>query len=220
MNESTKAVIFDFDGVIVDSVAQNWKHIRQVLSDGFGIELEEANISNYVGTTLRQQISRLIADYGKEINFNQFEEQLTLVKEQADPPEVSLGIEELVQSLDEAGFALGICTSSPRTRLNALLRHGNLLKSFSAIITSEDTKLPKPNSECFLLTANELGVTASNCVVIEDAPVGLVAAKAAGMKSIAIKSLYFDEDKLASADKVVESIIEIDPELIEGMYNE
>jgi beta-phosphoglucomutase len=122
------------------------------------------------------------------------------------------GVRPLVESLGQAGFNQAIGSSAPRDNVDLILQLTKLAPFFDALVSMEDTQRGKPDPQVFLVAAERLGVRPANCVVIEDAVVGIQAAKAGGMKCVAVDFVgHHGEAALrkAGADRVVKSLEEI-----------
>jgi beta-phosphoglucomutase len=130
------------------------------------------------------------------------------------------GVRELVEELAEAGVPQAIGSSAPRANLELILDLLGLHARFGALVACEDTQRGKPDPQVFLVAAQRLGVPSARCLVLEDAVVGVAAARAAGMKSIAVRFVgHHPADKLqaAGADRVVDSLAEVNLATIRGL---
>ena len=127
-------------------------------------------------------------------------------------------VQALSQPLREAGFALTVATSGPRENVELVLREGELGTFFEAVVTGFDVKKGKPAPDCFLLAAERAGLKPEHCVVVEDAPVGIQAANAAGMPAIGFIGTHPAERLTdASAARVVERLAEITPGMVSDL---
>jgi HAD superfamily hydrolase (TIGR01509 family) len=115
------------------------------------------------------------------------------------------GVRELIGALDENGVRKAVVTSTPRANLDLILDLLGLKDRFGALVAEEDASKGKPDPEGFLVAAQRLGVRPGRCTVIEDAPHGLRAAKAAGMRSIGVTTTH-PASELSDADLVVDSL--------------
>lgn len=179
-------VIFDFDGVIVDSHPahiQAWKAF--LLSKGK--KITNADLSFVREGAKREEILRhflgelspdQIASYGVEKDklFQASTRELKLVA----------GFREFLLQLDSAALPSAVATSGSRSRVEQTLEILNLRKHFRAVVTGNDVERGKPDPSLFLLAAQILQVAASQILVCEDAVAGVLAAKAAGMKCVGI----------------------------------
>jgi beta-phosphoglucomutase len=119
------------------------------------------------------------------------------------------GVRSLLSAVASQGCRQAVGSSAPRKNLELILEITNTAAFFGAIIAMEDTQRGKPDPQVFLLAADKLGVAPAQCVVIEDAPVGVQAAKAGGMKAIGVTFVgHHPAEKLqaAGADLVVPSL--------------
>jgi HAD superfamily hydrolase (TIGR01509 family) len=126
------------------------------------------------------------------------------------------GVIELIKSLAKAKYELAVVSSTPKENIELITKTLGINKYFSLLINGDDVKEGKPSPQCFLLGAEKLGIEAKNCVVMEDAVVGVNAAKRAGMYCIAVSNTCSRED-IAEADIVVDSLAEINVKTIEDL---
>jgi beta-phosphoglucomutase len=179
-------IIFDFDGVIVDSHPvhmQAWKALfrsmGKVIGDG---ELSFVTEGAKRGEILRRFLGELtlaqIELYGAE--------KERLYQARASELKLVCGITEYLEQVDEAGVPIAVATSGSRLRVEQTLEMFGLLNSFHAIVTAEDVAKGKPDPALFNLAASRLRVAADQILVCEDAVAGVAAAKSAGMKCMAI----------------------------------
>jgi beta-phosphoglucomutase len=122
------------------------------------------------------------------------------------------GVRELLDGLQASGVRQAVGSSAPRGNLDLILRITGSREFFEAIVGMEDTRRGKPDPEVFLVAAKKLGVPPDRCVVFEDAVAGVEAAKAAGMKCVAVTFVgHHSEEKLraAGANRVVHSFAEV-----------
>lgn len=117
------------------------------------------------------------------------------------------GVRALLDALDERGALKAIVTSTPRENLELILDALGIGGRFDTLVAEEDASKGKPDPEGFLVAATRLGIFAERCVVIEDAPHGLRAAKAAGMRAIGVTTTH-PASELGDADVVVDSLAE------------
>ena len=115
---------------------------------------------------------------------------------------------ELIESLNYNKFKLAIGSSGPPENVELLLKSLNIKQYFNIIITAADVKRSKPEPDVFLYAAKKLDISPQNCLVIEDAPAGILAAKKAGMKVIALTTTH-KEEQLLGADKITKDLTNI-----------
>lgn len=196
----TKAVIFDLDGVLIDSLDAHfeaWKEFWRRRGIKFTRDIFDANVATSSEETLRirnkQFGTKVPIALGVKEREKLFYHYLHLVK----PYPGAAALLKSVQS-----YKVGLATSTSRKLTAYLLRKFKLRRYFDAVITKNDVKHSKPNPAIYRLAAKKLGVQPKDCVVVEDAPNGILAAKRAGMKVIAVMQT-FPRAKLKHADVIV-----------------
>ncbi|HEX3000534.1 MAG TPA: HAD family phosphatase, partial [Armatimonadota bacterium] len=118
------------------------------------------------------------------------------------------GVVALLHSLHDAGFKVALGSSAPKANIDVVLTAMGVAPLFDAAICSDDVHLGKPHPEIFLKAAEALEIPPACCVVVEDAVVGLQAARAAGMHCLTVTNTH-PREKLAGADRVVDSLEEV-----------
>ena len=197
-------VIFDFDGVIVDSHPLHmaaWKAFllsksKHVNDAGLSFVREGAKREEILRHFLGELTPQQVASYGAEKD-NLF---------QARAPELQLvrGFATFLAEMDSIGLPCAVATSGSRARVEQALKALNLRDRFRAIVTGDEVDRGKPDPALFLLAAQALQMDASHIVVFEDAVAGVLAAKSAGMKCIGIAANGRESMlKQAGADLVV-----------------
>lgn len=201
-----RAVIWDMDGVIVDTEIYHFKAWKKLLHEE-GIELTEEEFKRTFGMRNAEIIRRFLGpDVSKPVI-----QQLAGRKEEyfrqfiRDHITANPGAIGLIRDLYEAGFLQAIASSAPRQNVELVLNSLGIASFFTCIVSEEDVTSGKPDPQIFLTAANRLGVEPANCVVIEDSIAGVQAANAAGMRCIALASTNPPE-RLSSADRIVESL--------------
>jgi HAD superfamily hydrolase (TIGR01509 family) len=213
------AVIFDLDGVLVDSEAV-WDEVRRRFTEENGghwhsgaqremMGMSSVEWSRYVRDRLGvqmepQQISEAVANAVAE----DYRERLPLLP----------GALESVRAL-AAEWPLGLASSSNRHVIDLVLELAGIADDFQATVSSEEVGAGKPAPDVYLEAAKRLGLAPSDCAAIEDSTNGLRSARAAGMAVIAVPNRDFppDPDALELADVVLDSLTELTPEVIRGV---
>ena len=179
-------IIFDFDGVIVDSHPvhiQAWK----VLFNALGKAVGDEELSFVTEGAKREEIlRRFLGDLTPEQMELYGAEKERLYQAHASELKLVRGFTEFMQQVDVAGVPIAVATSGSRNRVERTLKTFGLLGRFHAIVTAEDVAKGKPDPALFYLAASRLRVATDQILVCEDAVAGVTAAKAAGMKCIAI----------------------------------
>lgn len=210
-------LIFDVDGVIADTEAINARVSIKVFEDLFGVEgVTRRDFDAGLGRGAEAYVRAAATVHGLELTAREVAEAtrtrqenfLRILEEEPLPP--FEGVLELMDAaLARDDFHVAIATSSTREKSEAVLRSAGVPYDKMAYITGSDVKNKKPDPELFLLAAEKLGVEPRRCVVIEDAPDGVHAAKAAGAKCVALTNST-SEANLAEADLVVDSLARLD----------
>jgi HAD superfamily hydrolase (TIGR01509 family) len=211
------AVIFDMDGVLIDSVALNWQAYNEVLAN-YGVHVADEELHRYVGRTLAHQVEMLNKDYGLGLDALDFQDATDKVKlDLFAHIEPKPGVVDLLKDLRERNIPIAVGSSATTALVKSRLTTAGIFDLFDAIVTEEDVSTHKPNPEVFLAAAEKLGVEAAKSVVIEDAPVGVEAAKNAEMKSCAVLTPYVLKEQLGNADLVVSSLEDVKANDLEAL---
>jgi len=131
------------------------------------------------------------------------------------------GVKALVEGLRQAGFKQAIGSSAPRANLDLILQLTKLALFFDALVSMEDTQRGKPDPQVFLVAAQRLKISPSHCVVVEDAVAGVQAAKAGGMKCIAVDFVGHHGQaalRSAGADVVVKNLEEVTVDKVRQLF--
>ncbi|HEY8516769.1 MAG TPA: HAD family phosphatase [Candidatus Binatia bacterium] len=212
----TRAVIFDVDGVLVDSYAAHFASWRGALRER-GLDLSEDDFARTFGRTSREVIREL---FGERVDDAQVRE-IDLRKEELyreiigrEFPTMD-GATELIDALHAAGFRLALGSSAPPPNVELTLDRLGRRDAFAAVVTGRDVRRGKPDPQVFQIAAERLGIAPQRCAVIEDAVLGVEAARAAGMTAIALAGTASEERlRAAGAQIVVRSLRELSPEAI------
>lgn len=211
--DSVKAVIFDFDGVILETEPYHIEAFRKIMKEDLGLSLAYEDVLVYAGLTHSEKIRRIFRERGIPMPENLEEERekilsMAFVSIEKDIrnglTKLPSGLLDLLKKLKEKGYKIGMATMNKRKYSLEILRLLGINAYFDAIITFEDVKKIKPHPEAYLKAAGMLGVNPENCIVIEDSVYGIQSAKAAGMKCIAITTTN-PREKLKEADIIIES---------------
>lgn len=206
-------VIFDMDGVLVDSHAAHFASWQRTCAE-HGLILDAARFAATFGMTsgaiIRELFGDRFPDPAAQRALDDRKEALYRELVADDFPAVD-GARELVQALAAAGHPLALGSSGPPENVALVLDQLGVRDLFAAVVTGRDVSRGKPDPQVFLLAAERLGLPPEGCVVIEDAPVGVAAAKAAGMCCIGFCGTGRPAAELAGADRVVASLREVTP---------
>ncbi len=201
-SEKPFGVIFDMDGVLVDSARP---HLRswQLLAEENGASVTSEQFASSFGQQNCDIIPALfgpVSDTRLAVLADR-KEQLyrDLVRE--DPPIVD-GAASLVRSLHEAGAGLAVGSSGPRANIDLVLTAMGVQHCIDAVVSGDDVTRGKPDPQVFTLAVERLRIPPADCVVIEDAPVGIAAARAAGTRCVAVL-MHHPAGAFREADMIV-----------------
>lgn len=212
-----RAVIFDWDGVVVDSSAHH-ERSWEIVAAKRGLPLPSDHFKRGFG----KKNNVIIPDLGwaaepAEVDALAHEKEeiyRSLVREKGIEP--LPGVRELLAALQTAEIPCAIGSSTERANLDCLLDLMDLRKFFRVIVSGEEVVHGKPDPSIFLLAAERLGAAPADCVVIEDALVGIEAAKRAGMPVLAVATTN-PLEALGSADAAVGSMAEVTPDCLASL---
>jgi beta-phosphoglucomutase len=203
-----KAVIFDFDGTVIDNMHYHYVTFKKVIGDR--MKLEPMDIYKREGGNLFE----IVADITRELDLDEHEIRSLLEEKKKEYLAAAGNLKlrpealKLVRKLRTLNYKTGLATGSHRRTLDIHMtpREFGL---FDFIVTGDDIKNPKPHPEPYLKCAEGLGARPEECVVVENAPLGVESAKSAGMICIAFTSTLTPE-YLKRADFVVDSLKEVE----------
>ncbi len=214
-------LIFDVDGVIADTEAVNARASIKVFEDLFGVkDVKRQDFEAGLGRGAEEYVKAAARVHGLELTEEQINKAtqlrqeyfLNVLSEEPLPP--FPGVLELMEKVMQSqDFRVAIATSGTLEKSRAVLESAKIPYQEMVYITGSDVKNKKPNPELFLLAAERMGVESANCVVIEDAPNGVQAAKAAGAKCIAVTNST-NAANLSQADLVCDSLEQINLDMI------
>jgi HAD superfamily hydrolase (TIGR01509 family) len=208
-----KGIIFDLDGVIVDTEFLHYKSYSEIL-DKYNVKLSEQEYYDF-WTRKGKDIRDFIVEKKVDIDSEKIREEKRAIYYDRLKKELRLyeDADKIITKLSKK-FSLALVTNSHKRDTSLILRKFGLTKYFKVIITREDIKNKKPDPEGFLLASQKLGIKPRHILVIEDAEKGIIAAHKAGMKSIAIPNKYTKDNNFSLAGEIVESINKVNFELI------
>ena len=213
-----QAILFDLDGLMFDSEPHSLASWEAVLKER-GVTLDQLTIDSILGRRIDATARTLIDKYHlpdtvQGLADAKTEYQITHLAGNVKPMP---GLIELLDEIDRRGLPKAIASSGIRRYVEAVLSVNGLRDRFSVIITGDQVAHGKPAPDVFLAAARALDVEPQHCLVLEDAPAGVQAAKAAGMLCIAVPDRGVAQLDLSQADRVVASLYDVQavlPQLI------
>ncbi|MEP6977938.1 MAG: HAD family phosphatase [Thermoleophilia bacterium] len=213
-----EAVIFDLDGVILDS-EELWDEVRENLAREREGQWHEGAQADMMGMSSREWSVYMHERIGlpeppEEINAEVVRRMLERYRRELP---LIPGAVEAVECLG-ARWPLGLASSSNRELIDAALEASDLARHFRVTVSSEEVARGKPAPDVYLEAARRLAVAPESCAAVEDSHNGIRSAKAAGMRTIAIPNQRFPpgEDALGEADVALDAIAELTPEVVAG----
>ena len=217
-------LIFDVDGVIADTEAANAAASIKVFEDLFGVfGVKRADFEAGLGRGAFEYVKAAADVHGLSLTDEQIEKAtamrqdyfLKVLKE--EPLGAFEGVLELIEAaMSDVEMGVAIATSGTREKSQAVLISASVPYEKMVYVNGDDVKKKKPDPQLFLIAAERMGILPERCVVIEDAPNGVEAAKAAGAKCIAVTNSTTAE-KLCQADIICRSLKEINIGIIKSL---
>lgn len=220
-----RAVVFDFDGVLVDSEPLHFQALHEAMvPEGITVS-REAYFARYLAFDDRGAIRRVLEDHGLAPDAERMERVARrkmdrfgdVLKNVAFFP----GARDLVRAL-AAEVPLGIASGARHAEIEAILAAGGLRDSFPVIVGADDVPRTKPDPAPYLLAARQLaalvpGLQPGDCLAFEDSVPGIASALAAGMKVVGVAHSY-RPDSLRSAHRVVESLVGLERDGLRALF--
>ena len=225
-----RAVIFDFNGIIVDDEPIHFKLFQKVLSEEGIVLTEEDYYARYLGFDDRGAFMAGFREINRSLSAQKLQE---LIERKAAYYQEAIsnlvtvfpGVKELVTDLAQT-LLLAVASGALRHEIETILKTVGLLDHFRAIIAAEDVTQGKPEPEIYLKAlaalntrgGNEKPIAAADCVVIEDSKEGIRGARRAGMKCLAVTNSH-PAELLNDADAVVKSLEDVNLNFLQSMYS-
>jgi beta-phosphoglucomutase len=216
-NMQARAVIFDFDGVIVDTEPLHYRAFQQILDPrGLGFSWQEY-VDTYMGFDDRDAFMEAFSSRGVSLEHEELQRLIARkagIFQKVIQEGISAypGVVELIRDLHAAKTPLAICSGALRSDIVPILEMLGISGCFDVIVTAEDVARSKPDPECYRVSFDRLRECRSesefctnDTIAIEDTPAGISAASSAGLRVIAVTNSYA-AGQLAAADRIVESL--------------
>jgi beta-phosphoglucomutase family hydrolase len=207
-----RAVIFDMDGVIIDSEPIYLRAGNEVFRY-LGLDVSEEEHHSYVGISSKDMWSHIGNKYKIDLSTEELVEMemksyIDYLLSRKDEKPIP-GVVELIEDLYKNNINLALASSSSIKSIKIVLDMFNLGKFFKTVVSGYEVENGKPAPDIFLYAAKRVGVQPEDCIVIEDSENGIEAAKSAGMKCIGFKNVNSGKQDLSSADMVIDSLSEV-----------
>ena len=212
-------VLFDWDGVVIDSSAQH-ERSWELLSAEIGKPLPDGHFKEGFGKKNQIIIPGILhwaEDPAEIATLSDRKEEIYRDLVRQSGVSILPGAIELLEALQAQGIPAAVASSTPRSNLDAIFAATGLDRFFKAVVCGDDVTNGKPAPDVFLLAASKLGLRPDECLVIEDAHAGIEAALAAGMRVLAVATTNQLED-LHRATTAVESLAGISPASLRALF--
>lgn len=211
-----EAVIFDFDGTLLDS-EREWDNYLWPLVQRTFPKVTWEDFSFFTGTTTRQGYAHFAALHEPTMDLRTYSQEIrSFIPELYQTARLNEGVRELLEALRREGTPMAIATSSERDWIMPSVRSHNIEEFFPAIVTLDDVERAKPHPEPYRLAASKLGVDPQQCAAVEDSVHGIQSAKAAGMTCVGFA--YRDNAaQLHEADVCVRHFSDITPDTLRAL---
>lgn len=217
--KNIEAIIFDMDGVLIDSERISFKCYQEVFKD-YTYEIDEKSYVKFIGRNVDGIKEVMQEEYGSDFPFDEiYKKKVKLAIEFTDKNGVKIkpGVHELLDYLKKENYKIAVATSTRRQRALQLLEEAKIKEKVNFVVCGDEVENSKPDPEIFLKAAKGLGVEPEKCIVIEDSDAGITAAHAAKMTGIHVpdmKQLEKETTKLAfkvcgGLDKIKEYLEEV-----------
>jgi sugar-phosphatase len=215
-----RAVIFDMDGLLIDSEPL-WRRAQQIAYKTVGIELDSKEIRWGMGRPQGEVVAHWYHKYPwkglSQADMEAFvvDNLITLVKQEA---QLKPGVHRAIKICQQLKLPLAIASSSRTEIIDTVVDKLKIRSYFKYIYSGENEPFGKPHPGIFITTANLLDVSPQNVVVFEDAPAGVLAAKAAKMHCIAVPELETkDHPFIQTADIIIDSLDEFEASMLDHL---
>ena len=206
-----KAFLFDMDGVLVDTQQIHTLALKKIFEE-YGIEISMEELASFAGTKRGTALRKAAEERGVSLPIEEMcdakDRLFDAMIEKTDLKPIQ-GIPELLEQLKRDGVLTAIASSSSRDFISLVVDRTGIRQYFDAFISGQELPESKPNPAIYLLAAQTLGVEPSECIVLEDAHLGVEAAKRAGMRCIGYRNPNSGAQDLSKADVVVDRMEKI-----------
>lgn len=217
-----EAVIFDMDGVLIDSENHWQRHERELFGE-MGIELTDELLVQTRGLTSEEMVNHWSSRFdidgiSHEDLMKDYDRRMILTMEKEVP--LMDGALEAIQFFMEKNIPVALASCTNYNLIEAAMNRHDLRKYFKLMVSASGVMPGKPHPEVYIQTAAKMGADPTRCLAIEDSFFGVISAKAAKMKVVAMPDpSEYNQDRFSAADAKIRSLREIDDELFKKLEN-
>lgn len=209
-----RAVLFDMDGVVADTMPLHYEAWRRAFEIS-GITIEKIDVYLREGMTTWAMAENIAGAKGRELTQEQLDrivedKSIFFTKLAMEKAKAYDGVTETLRMLRNNGLKVALVTGSRRNAVAIVLKTIGLEGAFDAIVCAEDVKHGKPGPEPYEAAIKMLGVNRLNCIVVENAPMGIKSAKAAKVDYVIAVATTLPESYLSEADDTMSSITDLE----------
>ena len=211
-----KAVIFDMDGLMIDSERVTFECYQEILKP-MNLTMDETFYKTLLGKPIKGIYERFYSTYGQDFPIESVIKDvhaLMAKRFETEGVPVKKGLSVLLNYLKENGYKTIVATSSNRDRVDTILAQAHITQYFDDSICGDEVTHGKPHPEVFLKSCEKLGVKTDEAFVLEDSEAGIQAASSAGIKVICIPDMKYPTEEYANKTyKILDSLDEVIDEL-------
>ena len=205
-------IIFDMDGVLIDSEYTYLESKTNILNDA-GYDVDISYQYQFMGTTYQYMWQAMKDELGLPLEVEDYINDMNLRRAEMierDGVQPIKNVQQFVKQLHEAGFRMAVASSSPKKDIEFAMDSLNLAQYFEYLVSGEEVENSKPAPDVFLYAASLLEVAPEECIAFEDTKNGSKAAKSANMYTIGFENPDYPKQDLSAADEIITDFAQID----------
>ena len=218
--KSVKGIIFDMDGVLIDTERISFNSFKEVFKD-YDYEIDEEFYLKLIGHNVKSIKQIMIDKYGESFPFDEIYEKKVKISIDTiarDGIIIKKGVQELVDYLKKNNYKIAVATSTRRERAQEHLKEIGVLDKTDYVICGDQVANSKPDPEIFLKAAKGIELLPQECIVIEDSEAGIIAAHNAGIRSINVPDMIMPNNIIKELSyKICNDLVEV-KEMFENKY--
>ncbi len=212
-----KAVIFDMDGVIIDSEPSHARSAVEVCAK-YGINIDVEYCKNFIGSSTKKMCETIVKEFDTDVTAEELLAAMNQGKKDYVKREghtIIPGVKDFIKRLYQAGLHLAIASSSSPAEIEDVVKSLGIKKYFDKLVSSSHVAHPKPAPDTFELALSKLGADAKDSIIIEDSSFGVAAAKAAGVACVGFINPNSGNQDLSKADVLLNSFTDLSVRFLE-----